>query len=492
MAELDVRTLSVTLRSASGTIGYSSEIYDENYVKSDGTTGASQSDINQDLKSAIGTVAHPINGVATDDKVLKISTDGKKLLSSTLNLKYEKRSGDDAKKIYLTGIDDAVIASIDASDFIKDKFVSKVELITTPESGTFDPPLPDVPYIKITFSDESVIRFGVKDLMKIYDGSNLELSSQYADTEDATPESGKSLDAVIKNLDLRVGTNTGNIKTINDTTIPALSGRVTTAETKLGSVLNKVSASSDISNYITLSASTRDWSNHEQSITLSTPSDTPIITVGSDITNVKNGTGGSGAVTNQIVTALAVNQYVNANFATVARVNTLDGKVSDNTNALTNTIDKIYGGSDTNGFISIGTDYVKASKSTTLTPTVNVATTGTEIATAITEKNDKLASAIGAGEYVQAAINPVTDKITDLELSVLKQVNGSTGTYVTISASDKSNNQQTISATLTTKTLSAASSSSNGLALAYDIKENCTIASVVGSSTYDEWDKIVS
>lgn len=491
MAELDVRTLSVTLRSASGTIGYSNEIYDENYVDSKGNTGASQSDINQELKSAIGKVEHPINGVATDDKILKVGTSDK-LLSSTLNLKYEKRSGDDAKKIYLTGIDDAVIASIDASDFIKDKFVSKAELITEAESGVTI----EAPYIKITFSDDSVIRFSVKDLIDIYDGSNLVLSSQYADTEGATPEAGKSLDAVIKNLDLRVGTNTTDITTIKDTTIPALSTRVKNTETKLGSVLNQVSASSTISDYITLSASDRDWSNHKQSITISTPSDKPIITVGSDITNVKNGKGGSGVVTNQIVTALAVNQYVNANFATVDSVNTLDGKVTDNTNALTNTIDKIYGGSDTNGFISIGTNYVKASKSTTLTPDVKVATTGTEIATAIIEKNDKLASAIGAGEYtqayVQAAIEPVTAKITDLESSRLKQVNGSTGTYVTISASAKSNNQQTISASLVTKTLSAASSSSNGLALAYDIKENCTIASVVGSSTYDEWDKIVS
>lgn len=491
MAELDVRTLSVTLRSASGTIGYSNEIYDENYVKSDGTTGASQSDINKDLKSAIGKVEHPINGVATDDKILKVGTSDK-LLSSTLNLKYEKRSGDGAKKIYLTGIDDAVIASIDASDFIEDKFITNAELRTTPESGTFDPPLPDVPYIKITVSDGSVIRFGVKDLMNIYDGSNLVLSSQYADTKSATPESGKSLDAVIKNLDLRVGTNTTDIKTINETTIPALSTRVDNAEIKLGSVLNKISASSNISDYITLSATDRNWDNHEQTITLNTPSDTPIITVGSDITNVKSGTGGSGAVTNQIVTALAVNQYVNTNFATVDRVNTLEGNVETNTKALTKTIDIIYGDSDKNGFISIGTHYVEASKSTTLTPKVEVATTGTEIATAITEKNDKLASAIGAGEYVQAAIEPVTNKITDLENSRLKQVNGSTGTYVTILATTPSSNQQTISATLTTKTLSAASSSSNGLALAYDIKENCTIASVVGSSTYDEWDKIVS
>lgn len=483
MAELDVRTLSVTLRSASGTIGYSSEIYDE-------ALGKTQSQFNQEVDDMISK-SHPINGVTANDKILKVGTSDK-LLSSTLNLKYEKRSGDDAKKIYLTGIDDAVIASIDASDFIKDKFVSKAELITEAESGVTI----EAPYIKITFSDDSVIRFSVKDLIDIYDGSNLVLSSQYADTEGATPEAGKSLDAVIKNLDLRVGDNTTDIKTIKDTTIPALSTRVQTAETKLGSVLNKVSASSTISDYITLSASDRNYSNHEQSITLSTPLNTPIITVGSDITNVKNGKGGSGVVTNQIVTALAVNEYVNTNFATVDRVGTLEGNVENNTTALTKTIDIIYGASDTNGFISIGTNYVKASKSTTLTPDVKVATTGTEIATAITEKNDKLASAIGAGEYtqayVQAAIGPVTAKITDLESSRLKQVNGSTGTYVTISASAKSNNQQTISASLVTKTLSAASSSSNGLALAYDIKENCTIASVVGSSTYDEWDKIVS
>lgn len=67
----------------------------------------------------------------------------------------------------------------------------------------------------------------------------------------------------------------------------------------------------------------------------------------------------------------------------------------------------------------------------------------------------------------------------------------STDGYITFGTS-LSNNHETVNHTLVTKTLSAASSSSNGLALAYDIKENCTIASVVGSSTYDEWDKIVS
>nr|DAI85102.1 MAG TPA: hypothetical protein [Caudoviricetes sp.] len=54
-----------------------------------------------------------VTGVKDDDKVLSLAD---KKLSATLGLSYDSEN----KKIKLTGINKAEIASIDATDFIKD------------------------------------------------------------------------------------------------------------------------------------------------------------------------------------------------------------------------------------------------------------------------------------------------------------------------------------------------------------------------------------
>ena len=472
MAELDVRTLSVTLRSASGTIGYSSEIYDE-------ALGKTQSQFNQEVDDMISK-SHPINGVTANDKILKVGTSDK-LLSSTLNLKYEKRSGDDAKKIYLTGIDDAVIASIDASDFIKDKFVSKAELITEAESGVTI----EAPYIKITFSDDSVIRFSVKDLIDIYDGSNLVLSSQYADTEGATPEAGKSLDAVIKNLDLRVDTNTGDITTIKDTTIPALSTRVTNNTKEIGNALNGISASS-LTDYIDLTAGTKY--SKQQSLTLN-----------ATILNVGSGVKTATATADNLVSAYGVKDYINNFYATEDDYNKLKTDVTNHSTQLTNTLENVAASSN-NNYIGLSAT-TKSNNKQNIKLDATILSVGSIVNTA-TATADNLVSAYGVKDYINNFYDSSTNYDTfknntntdlkDLKKNYLRAViMQSTDGYITFGTS-LSDNHETVNHTLVTKTLSAASSSSNGLALAYDIKENCTIASVVGSSTYDEWDKIVS
>lgn len=76
------------------------------------------------LKASVVIPAATVTGVATDDKVLGLS--GTKL-SSTLNLKYDST----AKKIQLLGINNAIIAEVNASDFIKDGMVSDVSFDST-------------------------------------------------------------------------------------------------------------------------------------------------------------------------------------------------------------------------------------------------------------------------------------------------------------------------------------------------------------------------
>lgn len=88
------------------------------------------------LKASVAIPAPTVIGVATGDKVLGLS---EKKLSSTLNLKYDSTN----KKIQLLGINDAKIAEIDATDFIKDGMVNKVE---------FDP---ETRILTITFNTDS-------------------------------------------------------------------------------------------------------------------------------------------------------------------------------------------------------------------------------------------------------------------------------------------------------------------------------------------------
>lgn len=193
---LDVRKLGVTLRSTSGTMAYAEEIYDE-------AKGKFQSAINEELAQSIGNVSVPVTGVKADDKILALAD---KKVSATLSLTYEKKTGDSAKKIYLNGIGGATIASIDATDFVKDKVVSSAELVETAETGV----TVEVPYIKLVFNDASTpIRFSVKSLVDVYTGANLKLSTAYSATTGVIPANGVSIDAAVKNIATRLGTVEG-------------------------------------------------------------------------------------------------------------------------------------------------------------------------------------------------------------------------------------------------------------------------------------------
>lgn len=108
------------------------------------------------LKASVVIPAATVIGVAEGDKVLGLS---EKKLSSTLNLKYDST----AKKIQLLGIGDAKIAEIDATDFIKDGMVNKVE---------FDP---TSKILTITFNTDSgkeAITVNLSSLVDTYTAGN--------------------------------------------------------------------------------------------------------------------------------------------------------------------------------------------------------------------------------------------------------------------------------------------------------------------------------
>lgn len=108
------------------------------------------------LKGSVVIPAATVTGVAEGDKVLGLN---RTKLSSTLNLKYDST----AKKIQLLGINNAVIAEIDATDFIKDGMVDNVE---------FDP---ETKILTITFntvSGKEAIPVNLSSLVDTYTAGN--------------------------------------------------------------------------------------------------------------------------------------------------------------------------------------------------------------------------------------------------------------------------------------------------------------------------------
>ena len=108
------------------------------------------------LKASVEIPAATITGVATDDKVLGLNGT---LLSSTLNLKYDSTT----KKIQLLGIKNAVIAEVDASDFIKDGMVNTV---------SFDPSSKSLNITFNTDSGKETITVDLSSLVDTYTAGN--------------------------------------------------------------------------------------------------------------------------------------------------------------------------------------------------------------------------------------------------------------------------------------------------------------------------------
>lgn len=142
------------------------------------------------------TVEESVTGVKSGDKVLSLSGTE---LTANLSLKYDS----EAKKIYLYGKDETTankLSEIDASAFIKDGMVSNAELVKVAEEGVQDV---EVPYIKISFNTDAgsdVIRFSVKDLVDVYDGSNLKLKSITIPGTYTEPAANDSVDSAIAAL----------------------------------------------------------------------------------------------------------------------------------------------------------------------------------------------------------------------------------------------------------------------------------------------------
>lgn len=118
------------------------------------------------------TLSLGANGLKAEDTTALRNVTGQNFIKKNgtnveghLNLTYNTET----KKINLEGFDSSIIASIDATAFIKDGMINTVELVTDPESH--DPGT----YLVITFNTDAgkdAIYLDVSSLINVYEGHN--------------------------------------------------------------------------------------------------------------------------------------------------------------------------------------------------------------------------------------------------------------------------------------------------------------------------------
>lgn len=118
------------------------------------------------------TLSLGANGLKAEDTTALRDVTGQNFIKKNgtnveghLNLTYNTET----KKINLEGFDSSIIASIDATAFIKDGMINTVELVTNPESH--DPGT----YLVITFNTDAgkdAIYLDVSSLIDVYEGHN--------------------------------------------------------------------------------------------------------------------------------------------------------------------------------------------------------------------------------------------------------------------------------------------------------------------------------
>lgn len=137
-----------------------------------GTTRTPTVGIKLDPTQGNVTLSLGANGLKAEDTTAIRDVTGQNFIKKSgtnveghLNLTYNTET----KKINLEGFDSSVIASIDATAFIKDGMINTVELVTDPESH--DPGT----YLVITFNTDAgkdAIYLDVTGLINVYQGTN--------------------------------------------------------------------------------------------------------------------------------------------------------------------------------------------------------------------------------------------------------------------------------------------------------------------------------
>ena len=244
-----------------------------------------------------------VTGVKANDPVLSLTD---KKLSATLGLSYDSKN----KKIKLTGIDNSEIASVDASDFIKDGML---------DTARFDPETKEITLTFNTASGKDPIKINVSSLVDTYTakaGSGLTLNDHEFGIDTSVIATAQSVTNVSNAVSSLSGT------AIQSASASAESNYVKATVSKSGTALT-VGATATIQPMATASASTSAPKKG-----LAEASDVKTY-VDAEVAKAKQASADASAKVDTAIAAL--NATVTSDDAAVAKVKVVEanGKITD-------------------------------------------------------------------------------------------------------------------------------------------------------------------
>lgn len=201
-ADVDTKVASVSAGSTAITVEGTTEV--EVGLKLDNTGNVQFSQGANGLKGSVTIPVAPIAGIADEEKVLSLDDEDK--IKTTLTLAYDSTN----KKIQLKGISGAVVADLDATNFIKDGMVNSV---------SFDPTTKKLTITFNTDAGKEPIEIDLSTLVDTYTaGDGIDITGNVISVE-IDPDSEAFLtveDAGVKLSGVQTAINTAKAEAIAD------------------------------------------------------------------------------------------------------------------------------------------------------------------------------------------------------------------------------------------------------------------------------------
>lgn len=398
---------------------------------------------NKDVNITVPTVT--VTGVASKDKILKLSGG---TLSSELSLSYSTET----KKIILSGQDSVEIASIDATQFVKDGMVQNV---------SFDP---ETKVLTIAFNTDAGIENIEVDLASLVDaytaGSGITISKNVISVDTSTIATKQS----VTDIDTKLGSGFSSKSTVSQ----QLAAVKTTAEA--ATTVSEVDNQIDVK-LAELTVADKD-SGFVRSVTQTNglievtklpilETDIPNLSI-SKINNLQSELNNKVPTTRK-VNGLSLNQNITLKGSDIALTGYEKGTESSSivaTDTINKAISKLENKIDvaaSTGVQSIGGAVgviTLRNRQAATSPAVNLT---------IAEKELR-ADVIGVATTAQG----------NKADTALQSVTASGSNYLTLTANSKRGTTQNLTGSITIQSITTASSEQNGLVEANDVKEYVT------------------
>lgn len=396
---------------------------------------------NKDVNITVPTVT----GVASKDKILKLSGG---TLSSELSLSYSTET----KKIILSGQDSVEIASIDATQFVKDGMVQNV---------SFDP---KTKVLTIAFNTDAGIENIEVDLASLVDaytaGSGITISKNVISVDTSTIATKQS----VTDIDTKLGSGFSSESTVSQ----QLAAVKTTAEA--ATTVSEVDNQIDVK-LAELTVADKD-SGFVRSVTQTNglievtklpilETDIPNLSI-SKINNLQSELNNKVPTTRK-VNGLSLNQDITLKGSDIALTGYKKGTESSSIVA-TDTINKAISKLENKIDVAASTGVQSIGGAVgVITLRNGQAATSPAVNLTIAEKELR-ADVIGVATTAQG----------NKADTALQSVTASGSNYLTLTANSKSGTTQNLTGSITIQSITTASSEQNGLVEANDVKEYVT------------------